>query len=130
MAIEKDFFVSVLEMVDDGLMCSLQTYDDDLNAIIDKIKGSKIYSWADTFILDSANKNILIEYATDNEDSIAQIYYFEIKKGDDIVFVAYDGFEIGMISSCMKLTEKFVKNFVETDLCGIVDTIVTAQSGI
>jgi hypothetical protein len=118
MTITQDFFISVLRMVDNNLFCSLETSDEELINTIQQLNNVEVYDcYSADILLNMENKNALIAHilAFNTAECIS---YFEIKKENTPLFVAYDGFEIGIISSSVSLSEEFIAKFVNT-LCGI-----------
>ncbi|MDR1729409.1 MAG: hypothetical protein LBR52_01970 [Prevotellaceae bacterium] len=123
MTITQDFFISVLYAVDNNLLCSLETSDEELINTIQQLNNIKIYdSYSADILLNKENKDALISHILAS-NTVEYISYFEIKKENLTLFVAYDGFEIGIISSSVSLSENFIAKFVDTKLCGIRDIL-------
>ncbi len=123
MTITQDFFISVLHAVDNNFWGSLETSDEELINTIKQLNNVKVYdSYSANILLNTKNKNALIAHIF-AFNTAEYISYFEIKKENTPIFVAYDGFEIGIISSSVSLSEEFINKFINTRLCGIKDVL-------
>ncbi|MDR3246020.1 MAG: hypothetical protein LBT50_06260 [Prevotellaceae bacterium] len=121
MTTTQDFFINILQLVDNNLKCSLQTSDNSLINVIKQMKNVKIYdSDSVDILLNLENKQSLINHiiAYNSEEFI---YHFEILRNNEIIFISHDGFEIATISSNVQLSEDFITKFVDTGTCIIVD---------
>ena len=118
----QDFFISVLQLVNDNLICSLQTSDNNLIDVIKHMKNAKIYGWSADIVLSTENKRLLIKQVL-LFNSEEKINYFEISKDDNIIFISYDGFEIGSITSGIVLPDIFISKFVTTGMCCVSENV-------
>jgi len=122
MTITQDFFISILQLVDDDLLCSIQTSDENLMHAMNQMKNVKIIGWSADIILSMENKRLLIKHVM-SFNTEERINYFLILKDDKIIFISYDGFEIGTIASSITLPDIFISKFVKTGICWVAENI-------
>ena len=127
MTITQDFFISVMQAVDNNYSCHLMTSDSRLINIIRQLKDVRINDYYFDILLNTENKNTLIAHAL-AFNSEKHISYFEIFRDNHLVFISYDGFEKGVISSIIPLSEDFIARFVKTSMCEVVGKITITQS--
>jgi hypothetical protein len=71
-------------------------------------------------ILTDQNKTILKRLIID--EAIEEDFHsLEIKSNEKLLFKGYDGMEYGTISKTLPLTNSFIKNFIETEMCFVSD---------
>ena len=74
-----------------------------------------------TFFLTEENKRIL-KRASKEDHIELHIFYFEVNQDNIKLFVAYDAFEIGLISPLVKLPDGYVKEFIiDAQVCSITN---------
>ena len=120
------FFISFIEIFPENSIMSLDTSDDELLKIIVKMKDSSIVNnYTAKFQLTKENKNIILRNAINNHLE-ERIHRLRVFLNSEQLFVAYDGCEVGIISRKVNITSKFVSEFIDTGVCGIVDEVPEA----
>ena len=126
MTITQDFFRSVIQAVDNNFFCYLMTSDDRLINTIKQLNGTRMYDYYSDISLSTENKNVLISHVlTFNAEK--HVSRFEIFKDNHLVFISYNGFEKGLISSIIPLSEDFIDKFVKTKICRVADKMTITQ---
>jgi len=99
------------------------TSDRRLTNAVKQLKDARMYDYYSYIPLSAENKNKLISHvlAFNSEKHISR---FEIFKDNNIIFVAYDGFEIAEIASEIQLSESFIEKYVRTDLCIVLEKVI------
>lgn len=114
MNIKEKFCRSVIYNSADLSICKICSSSEDLHMFLrDICKSDDEY---ELFIeLNSVNKKSLIKGLKDYNFE-EEFHYFEIEENGQIVFKAYDGFEIGEVSLTSKLSE-LLKEFIDNNMC-------------
>lgn len=114
MNIQKKFCKSVISNSADLSICKICSSSADLHTLLrDICKSDNEY---ELFIeLNSVNKKSLIKGLKDYNFE-KEFHYFEIEENGQIVFKAYDGFEIGEVSLSSKLSV-LLKEFIDNKMC-------------
>jgi hypothetical protein len=127
MTATQDFFTSILYAIDDSFYCHLQTSDNGLINTIQQLNGTKeMYNYFSYIPLNAENKNTLIRHvlAFNSEKHISRFAMF---KDNHLVFISYDNFKKGVISSSIPLFEDFIAKFVNTKMCKMTNTKTITQ---
>jgi len=127
MTITQEFFISVMQAVDNNFSCNLMTSDDRLINTIKQLNDTRIYDYYSDISLSTENKDALISHvlAFNSERHISR---FEIFNDNHLVFISYNGFEKGVISSIIPLSEDFIDKFVKTKMCRVTDKMTITQN--
>ena len=118
--ITQSFLIDALNLIEDEYVyCELQTNYDELIASIKQMDNAEVIDdYSAYFPLNKKNRKLLIDNVIQYY-SEEYIHHFAIQKENIPLFTAHDGFEIGIISSSVSLSEDFIAKFVNTELCGI-----------
>jgi len=122
MTVTQEFFINVLYVIEGNSFCYLQTSDLGLIDTIQQLHGTtKMYNYFFYIPLNAENKNTLITHvlAFNSERHISRFVMF---KDNHRIFISYDGFKKGVISSMsgVLLPECFIAKFVQTKICNLV----------
>jgi hypothetical protein len=111
------FAVAILNVIPNGYQCEIRTTDD---CLIDTIKqmdnGVVTDEYICKFCMTIKNKTLLkklIECCHAEKN----MHYFAIKCENDLLFEAYDGFEIGEFYKEIELPQDFISSFVQKNMC-------------
>jgi hypothetical protein len=120
------FFISLMDIFPENAILSLDTSDKSLLEIIGKMENSKVeHNYTVELYLTKENKISLIKSVINNH-SEEYIHRLRVYLNQERLFVAYDGCEIGIMSKKVNITHGFIKDFVDTDMCGVVEEVPEA----
>jgi hypothetical protein len=113
------FFTAVLDLVPINSSCEIRTSNEELIKTISSLENSVVTNnYECNFLLTEHNKKILLisvrEYHLEE-----YMHSFEVDYDGKTIFVAFDGFEIGTISSSINLPVNFIDDFVHAGICTI-----------
>ena len=125
MTTTQNFFSDVLNLINGkDLYCELQSSDDNLIKAIQQfdkviVKGN----YSAYFPLNDDSKKKLIDTVV-RYHSEENIHHFEIKKEGRPLFLAHDGFEIAEIAGDFQFSDRFIEEYIRTDLCIVLEKII------
>ncbi|WP_418264584.1 hypothetical protein [Flavobacterium faecale] len=115
--IEKDFFIDTLKIMPENSICYLQAPNLSSKLLLRVLQDSE-YEYYLKIKLDNLNRKLLINCIL-SENIQEDLQSIEIKKDDELLFEGFDGVEYGTISNKLKLTEDYIKKYINDDFCNI-----------
>ena len=109
------YITDVLNLVPDEALCFIQAPDIEVPDFLHLMAPSS-YEYYKQLNLSNANKKLLIELVK-KENIQEDFQSIEIKFNDLLLFKGYDGMEYGTISKNLILSDKFVEDYINHDMC-------------
>jgi len=114
MTITQKFSCNVLEFAPELSICKIDSSSNELHNLLYSSK-LEDNGYNISIILTQNNKKLLIDGIV-KKNFETEFHYFEIKDQEQIIFKAYDGFEIGEVSKQSILSEKLLY-FIDNKIC-------------
>jgi hypothetical protein len=109
------YSIEVIKMVPNESICFIQAPSSESKELISLMKTSA-FAYYKQLVLTPTNKKELIKIiAIENVEEYFQS--IEIKYNDQLLFEGYDGMVYGTISKDLKLTDWFIENCIDKELC-------------
>jgi hypothetical protein len=109
------YFIDVLKIVPTNSFIYIQSPHNEILSVLNSMKPRKdgVYTVVQ---LTNQNRDLLIE-ATKEKHIQDFIHSLEIRFEDKLIFEGWDGMDYGEISKTIPLTQEFMKNYIEGQMC-------------
>ena len=109
------FLIDVINILPDGVDCYIQAPSLEDSVIISLLSTTK-YEYYKSLKLQGVTKEILMNHGS--KYAIEEYFQsIEIRFNDKLLFEAYDGVEIGVISKNLELPQWFINKYVKEGMC-------------
>lgn len=115
--IEKDFFIDTLKIMPENSICYLQAPNLSSKLLLSKLEQSE-FKYYRYLKLNDINRQLIINCIS-LENIQEEIQSIEIRRNGVLLFEGFDGVEFGTISSKLKLTDDYIKKYINDDFCNI-----------
>lgn len=112
---EQSFVIEVIALVPDESILFIQAPGIETSEILKLMEPSE-FDYYTQIKLTAQNKKLLNKILV-NEGAQEYFQNIEVKFNDKLLFEGHDGMEIGIISRSLKLPDKFIENYINTEMC-------------
>lgn len=112
----QSYIINVINIVPDNSVCFIQTPGVEHSSALNNLLTPSKFPYYHQVILSLLNKEALIKIVKDEK---VQEYFqsMEITTNNKLNFEGYDGMEYGTISKDIKLTDNFIRDYVDEHMC-------------
>ena len=112
----QSYIINVINIVPDNSVCFIQAPGVEHSSALNNLLTPSKFPYYHQVILSPLNKEALIKIVKDEK---VQEYFqsLEITTNNKLSFEGYDGMEYGTISKDIKLTDNFIRDYVDEHMC-------------
>ena len=113
----KSYFIDVINLVPDNSICFIQAPSIDASSTLNNLLMPSELDYYQQITLSPANKEKICEII--KAEDVVGFQGIEIRHNGKLYFEGYDGMVFGTISKDINLPKKFVKDYIESDMCNV-----------